>query len=792
MPNVSIIIPSRDRSDSLLQVLAALGRQDFDPSDMEVVVALNDCRDDSRVRLESHDAPFAIVVVEIATAGAGAARNAAARVATGEILIFLDDDIDPVPGFVFAHVKTHEQARDAVCIGYSRPVVPGDGYFDLQKRRWWEDVFHKMSEPHHRFGFKDLLSGNFSVRRETFENVGAFDERFSCREDYELGARLLKADARFCYCAAAVGDHRDGSSLRRGFQRARLEGAADLELVRLHPELRDELSQARTSRLSRLIRAAARCGLDLEPLILATGTAVLDGLERLNARLAWQTLRSRLGWFFYSQGAAWPAPSTPVPTSPPRPVYDLSEGVAVVGDRLDADRPAVASFELSGVHVCAASGGGMEPLQGRHLPGLLAAHSHAFGVAMACDRVMAADDRVTLVDGVPLVGEIDVASWRLRAPIGDLDTRLLVRSGMRPMGWLHRLPADGYAQGDLRAEIATELPAAVCAAATLSDFETAPAPSPAITVVVCTRDRLQSLTRCLEALRALDYPNYQVLIVDNAPSDDATETYVRALGWPRYVREPRAGLDWARNRGVAEAEGEIVAFTDDDTCADPHWLTAIAVGFGQSEVQAVTGLVAPMRLDTAARIYFEDVYGGMGKGFAPIWRRQGGNPRELLWASACGVGANMAFRRSLFGEVGGFNVALDVGTPTGGGGDIEFFHRVVSSGRTLLYEPSALIWHEHRADWDGLRRQLEDNGCGFVAYLLTVLRAGQASKADVLEFVLRHWIGGWLLARMLRPGRHSRRLVLAEIRGALRGLSAYRRSLVIASRTSAASVEAAT
>ena len=123
-------------------------------------------------------------------------------------------------------------------------------------------------------------------------------------------------------------------------------------------------------------------------------------------------------------------------------------------------------------------------------------------------------------------------------------------------------------------------------------------PFPLVTVAVCTRDRTTDLAMCLEAINQLDYPNLDIIVVDNAPSSNATERLVR-LCHPhvRYVCEPRPGLDWARNRAIMEAKGEIIAYTDDDVIVDAGWVNALAQIFVEnSEVMAVTGLVMPYEL----------------------------------------------------------------------------------------------------------------------------------------------------------------------------------------------------
>jgi glycosyltransferase involved in cell wall biosynthesis len=299
-------------------------------------------------------------------------------------------------------------------------------------------------------------------------------------------------------------------------------------------------------------------------------------------------------------------------------------------------------------------------------------------------------------------------------------------------------------------------------------------PARPISVVVCTRDRAQQLEQCLQALGALDYPDYEVIVVDNAPSDEDTAQLVARFP-VRYVREQRPGLDWARNCGIGQARHDIVAFTDDDVRPDRQWLRAINAAFADPKTMAVTGMVAPAELETTAQIYYELGYGGM----MPALRRRVFHlsllsTRDLLWASNFGAGANMAFRRELFAAIGRFDVALDVGTPSGSGGDLEMCHRLVAAGHTLVYDPRVLVWHHHRRDFASLSRQLQANGLGFGSYLLTCARNRTASRLSILRFGLVDWLGGWILRRLLRPGWFPRRLVVAELLGALRSPRAYR------------------
>ncbi len=313
-------------------------------------------------------------------------------------------------------------------------------------------------------------------------------------------------------------------------------------------------------------------------------------------------------------------------------------------------------------------------------------------------------------------------------------------------------------------------------------------PRPLVTVAVCTRNRASYLADCLDALTKLRYPSLDLLVVDNAPSDEATERLVqRDFPGVRYVCEPRPGLDWARNRAIAECRGEILAYTDDDARVDPDWVDVLVAGFTQnSDVMAVTGLVVPHALDTQAQILFER-YGGFGKGFRRRWGRAGVNPRGRLLhiGSGCfGTGANMAYRREVFDRIGPFDPALDVGTVTNGGGDLEMFFRVIQEGYTLLYEPAAVIRHCHRSTLEELKTQLTNHGIGLYSHFVRSARAYPALRTRVIRFGI-WWMWWWNLRRLLKSllgkGNMPRELVFAEFRGSLVGLGRYRQARKIQS-----------
>ena len=299
---------------------------------------------------------------------------------------------------------------------------------------------------------------------------------------------------------------------------------------------------------------------------------------------------------------------------------------------------------------------------------------------------------------------------------------------------------------------------------------------PPISVVVCTRDRALSLARCLQTLARLDYPTYEVVVVDNGSQDPTVAQVVAESGF-RYVREDRPGLDWARNCGIKAAQNDIIAYIDDDALATPGWLRGIAQGFADPQVMAVTGMVLPAEIETPAQHDFE-TYGGMSKGFIGYTiHRNTLSSLDLFRAHNWGVGANMAFRRPLFDAVGDFDVALDVGTPASGGGDLEFFFRTVVAGYTLRYEPVAMVRHVHRRDTRMFKRQIYNNGRAFAAYLLTIARTHPDKRAAVCRFLVQGWAWPWMIRRLLqaliRRDKWTCQLALTELWGSCSAPWAY-------------------
>ena len=357
------------------------------------------------------------------------------------------------------------------------------------------------------------------------------------------------------------------------------------------------------------------------------------------------------------------------------------------------------------------------------------------------------------VTGIQLPSRADGAAYK--------GARLLVRVQRLPVGYVHLAPDElaAHAVGTrVWAELAPAINAlraraglAALSALPVGGIAFAPelteelSDPPMVSVVVCTKDRPDSLATVLRGLTTLHYEPYEIVVVDNAPSSDATQQLVlREFGHDprvRYVREPRAGLSSARNRGIAEATADIVAFTDDDVRIDPWWLDGIVRGFRAApNVGGVTGLIATAELENAEQLYFHLREGWGTKCERRVYDladHRDDSPLYPYSVGAVGAGANFAISRSILKETGGFNEALGAGTPSGGGEDLNMFMRILLSGHSIVYEPSAIVSHVHRATLEALSRQMRAYGSGCTAALTAIVLDSPRARRELPPKVIK-------------------------------------------------------
>lgn len=218
---------------------------------------------------------------------------------------------------------------------------------------------------------------------------------------------------------------------------------------------------------------------------------------------------------------------------------------------------------------------------------------------------------------------------------------------------------------------------------TVQQYYTAPLPPalpeyPKVSVIVCAYNAERTMDSCLASLQELNYPNYEVIVVNDGSSDRTLEITQR-YDYVRLISQENKGLSVARNVGMTAATGEIVAYTDSDCMADPDWLTYLVAKFLSSGVAAVGGpnLSPP-----------EDSLVPACVAVSP------GVPTHILLSDEVAehiAGCNMAFRREVLEEINGFNPIFRTA-----GDDVDICWRVQDRGYTIGFSPTAIVWHFRR------------------------------------------------------------------------------------------------
>lgn len=367
-PQVSIVIPTRNRRDALARDLAALARQSYPANAFEVIVSSDATPDDSREMASGTEWPFRLVWTGLETpSGAAAARNLGASLARGALLVFLDDDVEPCPDLVEAHVEAVSDPL-VVSIGYLPPEVNGrNDLFAITLRAWWESIFERMRVPGHRFGFCDVLAGNLAIPSSLFRKVGGFDSSLRCHEDYEIGVRLLEAGARFRFSETARAVHHEATTLGRALVRKREEGRADVQMARRHPgivrslPLGMDLWHPTAAALERRRRVFELRGGERRRMRRAMGR--LRAYERIRMRGRWRALLDGLLFEEYWWGVSDEIPSLAAlgnfideccRKAPGDNAFfdaDVARGIETVLAEIEQERPSAARLRLGDWHV---------------------------------------------------------------------------------------------------------------------------------------------------------------------------------------------------------------------------------------------------------------------------------------------------------------------------------------------------------------------------------------------------------------------------------------------------------
>lgn len=220
-----------------------------------------------------------------------------------------------------------------------------------------------------------------------------------------------------------------------------------------------------------------------------------------------------------------------------------------------------------------------------------------------------------------------------------------------------------------------------------------PLPSyPFVSIIVCSYNGAKTLAECLESLGRLDYPNYEVILVDDGSTDNTREIAAQSPR-VRYVYQTNHGLSHARNHGAALAKGEIFAYTDSDCMADPDWLYYLMSTLLAGNYAGVGG----PNVSPPAQNWVQ----------ACVAAAPGGPSHVLLTDTVAEhiPGCNMAWYRWAFESIGGFDPEYHKA-----GDDVDFCWRVQQAGHAIAFSPTAVVWHHRRFTLRAFRKQQEGYG----------------------------------------------------------------------------------
>jgi GT2 family glycosyltransferase len=685
---VVIAAYTEDRWNDTLEAITSAVRQSYPPVEVILVIDHNpDLAQRARTELDG------VTILESAgEKGASGARNTGVKHSCGDIVAFLDDDAVATPDWLRSLCR-HFSETDVFGVGGGLTLA-----WRQARPRWFPHEFDWVlggsykGMPEVAAPMRNVWSGNMAIRRTAFDSVGGFRPGFgktgrvSRPEDTDLCLRVLSAlpSGYWMYDPSAQVAHKvplERSTraffLRRCWNEGRGKAA-----------------------LARLMGAYASTSLE----------------RRYAARVLPRAFLRELWWGILRRDVANLERCIAIATGLMLTIAGFLTEV-LVGGKDSARHASEDAPKFVMAH--AAGGSSFRPIHVAEwdvvdpVPLLQVGEQRGSGcsrvhllVRLGTEPLGCIDVEIESADR--FAGRVASGAWQ------SFGAKINARLAASGLPRVHDLPVDGLKLDPNGLDFVAERQRL------LED-------APHISVVTCTRDRPERLAECVRELARLEYPHYEIIVVDNAPADPgavpaALESLDPAVP-VRYALESRPGLSMARNTGWRTAEADIVAFIDDDEVPDRHWLAEVVRGFSaRPDVGCVTGMVLPAELRTKPQQWFEQ-FGGhsTGRGFnREIF--ESGHPQSPLYPlPPFGTGANMAFRRDVLVDIDGFHVALGAGTPALASEDTFAFTRALLAQHIVVFQPTAMTWHFHRETVLGLTQQFRAIGTGTVAYYAALI-----------------------------------------------------------------------
>jgi O-antigen biosynthesis protein len=750
LPTVSVVVCTRDRPDDMRRCLAALAS--LDPAPAEIIVVDNAPTTDGTARACAEFEGVRYVLEP--RPGLDWARNRGILEATSEVLAFTDDDaavdtnwvgviqqcmaVEPELGLMTGLVAPMEMETE-----WQEAFETYGGFGRGFERRWVHHPFNGKALPWHVTGTGAFGTGaNMAVRRSVFDEIGLFAPELDTGTptqgggDLEIFFRIIKCGYPMLYEPRMLVWHRhraDQAGLLKQIRSWGVGFQSHLEHVHnMFPEEGESIAQMRRYwrkyLAKKMLREYVLPNSAQRKLRTAEFIGAFQGAGAYRKAIeSTQAIASKYGPL--SNGGSTPRPLA----------YNAGASGAI----------AVRPVELTALSSVA------DVADYRDTKVFFACESLVFADVSFCNHGGPLSPQ-RLADG--LLAKLGFQA--VAAKLGDCSLEI--------------------AQARLLVQFESQLFSGQHSQRVATAF------SPSVSVVLATCDRTEQLKRCLDSLYRVNYAGpIEVIVVDNKPSSVRESGVLDAFPKTRLVEEPRRGLSFARNAGFVVATGEVIVCTDDDVMFDLEWLTNLVQPLRRNDVDMVCGNVLPMSLDAAPQRAFED-YGGLGKGytarqFDATWFR-----RSVYAAPTWTIGAtaNTAFRASLLHDpdVGLFDETLGPGVPSGVGEDTYFYYRALRAGYTICYEPSSLVWHEHRSTEQALHSQLRNYSSGHVAYhLRTLVSDGDIRAIERLANLAAAQgrrmakIGANVLLK--RQPKAALDRILVEVTGNMSGPMAFARSV---------------
>lgn len=246
---------------------------------------------------------------------------------------------------------------------------------------------------------------------------------------------------------------------------------------------------------------------------------------------------------------------------------------------------------------------------------------------------------------------------------------------------------------------------------------------PLVSVVICTYSRAGYLKKCLDSMLDQTYDNFEVIVV-NGPSTDNTEEVLKKYPFRVIQQKEKGGLSAARNLGIEEARGEIIAFIDDDGIADETWLEELTRLYTTEDIVSVGGKIVPVWLSEKPEWYIDM----LGSSLSLLDFSQN---IERMTFPHCPYGCNMSFKKSIFGETGYFDVSLGrcLSKNLLSNDELDMYKLIDEEDYKTLYNPKAIVhhqidasrltktWFKNRFYWQGISSAIfhkKHHGTGYV------------------------------------------------------------------------------